>query len=211
MTTKEGDASSQLRDLLQVSYEMPADPELEGGGALRAFLRNVRSTEVIDQRLVSIENQQLGQRVDELLETAPITDAFKRVVVHAVRKAHAWEREVEDAIAPDRLGIQSGPGIFDPEQARQLEVQVLCVYLADVVTRNLIVVEADDGAEYVAAKWRPADAEQELTLVTAWIDDFEDTYQQDPFDGIDDEALWARVHRIQLWNETDRESGDQES
>jgi hypothetical protein len=194
----------QLISLLQSDFRPRAtegDELSDDGNALKSFLRHARSVEGIEARLQTENNLRLGQSLVELLAPATVTDSFKAFIVNEVRQAHAWENKVTDAVAPDRLGIVSGEGIFDPSQAQELEAQTLRALAFDVFQKDIIVLEGDiPDLPRLAPRpgRRPTDCIEAVDRFVSWHADYSDVYGSDPFQRIElsaylDATLKAKV------------------
>jgi hypothetical protein len=194
----------QLRALLELDFSPPSLPDPPPGqkhSALTVFLHHTRVAEDVEQRFISIENQELGQQAGQVLEAAPVTDSFKGFIVKAVREAHAWRRRVDDVVAPERLGLTRGDGIFDPEQAPELEAQAIRDYLVTVVARNVDLVQDRSQEGTRQGELRSLTLEryaQEIAFVDEWSEAVADTHGIDVFEGVDDDAFMdaARVVRL---------------
>jgi len=183
----------QLASLLSSDFRPPKDPEpVPEGDALAAFLRQVRPAEEIDARFESDENERLGDTVGTLLEPAPVTDAFKEVIAYEVRRAHAWRTAMSDALAPDRLGLLSGPSLFDPAQAQEIEAQALRGYLVELTRAFNVRIGADASSPVLPRPGvRPRDGVEAFQRLERWGEDFVATYDADPLEGMDLEAFEA--------------------
>lgn len=179
---------------------MPEDPEpVPENNALAVFLRHAQSAETIDARFESDESAELGEKVAALLEPAPVTDAFKEVIAYEVRRAHAWRGALSDAVAPDRLGLLSGSGLFDPVQAQEIEAQALRSYLAEMMQVHAIrIPREDDTPALEPGGTRPRDFTEALERLERWVGDFREGYEADPFDGMDLEAFEAAAPEIHV-------------
>jgi hypothetical protein len=179
----------QLSALLTADFTSPEqrasqERATESGSALSKFLAHTRTTDVIKARLESPENAELGKVVERLLASAATTGSFKTYVVDEVRRAHAWETTVTDAIAPDRLGLMTGEGIFDPIQAPSIEAQAIRGYLFDVVREHVIVPDGTDETNNPLPPIlpRPKQYAEEMARVVEWRDDYTSTFGEDPFE-----------------------------
>jgi hypothetical protein len=191
------DPRQQLVSLLQTDYtpqDRAASPPADSDNAFHSFLARARPVEDIDARFASEESIQLGQTVETLLEPAPVTTSFKGFIAQAVRKAHAWRAKVDNAVSPDRLGLLSGQGIFDPVQAREIEVQTLRGRMFDLLHRYTIAPDTDIEAETGVPKLllrpgvRPNDYAEGVARLDEWTADYQRTYGEDPFDGLEPDA-----------------------
>jgi hypothetical protein len=129
-----------------------------------------------------------------LLAPAPTSDAFKQYVANEVRLAYAWESKVPDAVAPDRLGIASGDGVFDPSQAESLEAQALRGHALDVVLTYTVGTRGDEPDELELALKpgkRSSDFAAAADRLDAWSVDYQLTYGHDALVPIEPEALFA--------------------
>lgn len=187
------DPRRRLISLLQVDFTTSEQQALEAEAAaeesaLKSLLADVQSIEDIDMRYASAENIELGQAVERLVEPAPITDSFKGFIAHKVREAHAWQTKVDDVVGPDRLGLLSGEGIFDPERAQDVEAQTLRGYAFDIVHRYTVAPTGDTDdlpALLLKPGVRPRDYAAATDTLVIWADDYEQTYDEDPGAGID--------------------------
>jgi hypothetical protein len=198
-TPSEATPKQQLIELLTSDFTPAESVALtkeaqEEGDALGSLLATSRSTEEIDARMASEENILLGERVAELVAPASITEAFKGFIVSEVRRAHAWQDGVDDAIAPDRLGLTSGDGIFDPKRAEELEGQAVRRRLTDIV-RNYTFRFASGTDVPLALRpdRRPQDYVAVVSQLSAWEADYEETYSEHPFEDIEADALLAAL------------------
>jgi hypothetical protein len=205
----------QLKTLL-VSDFMPPDTEArikeadESGSVLGAFLAAARTVEDIDAQMAAPENHALGETVERLLEPAPVTGSFKRFIAGRVRRAQAWETVVDEVVAPDRLGLTSGAGIFDPSRAKNIELQTLRGWTFDIIHENTFTV-VDEDCEPVtdlppvslrSTVW-PKDYVESVTELFAWTEDYVRTYGEDPYEGLDDGAYLDAVPKAVLRSEVD--------
>ncbi|MGH2878765.1 MAG: hypothetical protein ACRDK4_04055 [Solirubrobacteraceae bacterium] len=179
--------------------------------ALASFLAHAVSVEDIDTRFASDENMALGEQVAALVAPAPITDSFKGFIVGEVRRAHAWQTSVDPVVAPDRLGLASGEGIFDPERSREIEEQTIRGRAYDVL-RHYTSSSSADSSELpqlgLRPGRRPRDFSAALNQLLTWEADCTQTYGKDPFEDVDKEALLAAAPRA-TYVEVDKE-GDNE-
>lgn len=148
---QDSDPKQRLIALLQADFTSPDKAALAHqaeaeGHALAGFLAHAVSIDEIDARLASEENVELGQAVERLLESASVTTSFKGFISHEVRLAHAWQDSVDDVVSPERLGLLSGEGIFDPARAEDLEAQALRGRMFDVMHRytTAFSIEGED-------------------------------------------------------------------
>jgi hypothetical protein len=162
------------------------------GNALAGLLSRARGMKEIDARFTSEENIELGRTVAEVVEPAPVTESFKGFIVHEVRKAHAWQSKVKGTVAPDRLGLLDGDGIFDPVRAKDIEGQTLRGYAFDTVNGYTVRPAEEDAMEFppllLKPGVRPSDYIEAVDTLVAWAHDYEDTYGEDPGEGLDPEA-----------------------
>jgi len=175
-------------DFIPEDKREPAEPSADDN-ALKSLLRHSRNVEDIEARLQSENNLQLGRSVAELLIPAAVTDSFKAFLVNEVRRAHAWESEVSDVVAPDRLGIVSGDGIFDPKQAQELEAQALRGYGFDIAKEYALAPTGEGAEDLPPLVLKPgvrfSDYEEALDRLDSWNADYEATYGTDPFEGLE--------------------------
>jgi hypothetical protein len=218
---QDNDPRQRLLGLLQAAFTTPEQQALEaeaesGGNALAGLLAHARSTEDIDARYASAENVELGQAVERLVGPAPVTDSFKGFIAHKVREAHAWQTKVDDVVAPDRLGLRQGEGIFDPVQAKDIEGQTLRGYLFDLLHRytrrptdedtndqGMLLLPPGKEIDDLPPLWlkpgvRPRDLIAAGDTLVTWADDYEQTYGEDPGDGLDPEAYLDAVPKIPI-------------
>lgn len=210
------DPRQQLAALLTLDFT-PTEREAvieraeQEGDALGSLLAAAVSVEEIDARLASDENVALGEQVAELVAPAPITESFKGFIAGEVRRAHAWRTRVGEAVAPDRLGLVTG-GIFDPERARDVEGQAIRGHVFDLLRRYTSVTSSDEASEPDAlvprTGKRPQDFAEAIDHLHAWEADYEETYGENPFEGVDAEAYLAALPRIKkVRPEDEAESG----
>lgn len=199
-TPSDATPKQQLVELLTLDFTPVEDIAAaknaqEEGDALGSLLASTRTTEDIDARMASEENILLGERVAELAAPAPITEAFKGFIVSEVRRAHAWQDGVDDAIAPDRLGLTSGDGIFDPARAEELEGQAVRRRLTDIVRNYTFRVASGADVPLLALRpdRRPRDYVAAVSQLSTWEADYEETYSEHPFEGIERDALFAAL------------------
>jgi len=197
-TPSDATPKQQLIELLTLDFTpveniAAAKNAQEAGDALGSVLATTRSTEDIDARMASEENILLGERVAELAASAPITEAFKGLIVSEVRRAHAWQDGVDDAIAPDRLGLTSGDGIFDPARTEELEGQAIRRRLTDIARNYTFRVAAGADVPPLALRpdRRPQDYVAVVSQLSAWEADYEETYGEHPFEDMEADALFA--------------------
>ncbi len=171
------------------------DPEAK---AFDKFLAKARTHEDIEERLMSTENVQIGIEVQKLLERAAITESFKGFIVNAVRHAHASERQVTEALSPDRLGITGSGEIFDPEVAPEIEAQVLRGYLHDIIKKHVVIV-TEDGIESTPIILQLSDYTEAMMTLIIWIGDYMQTYDgESPLGEMDMEAFIAAADRAEV-------------
>jgi hypothetical protein len=188
---------AQLKALLVSDFTPPesdayAKEAAETGNALASFLSVARGVEGIDARMGSSENITLGEAVAGLLAPASVTDSFKRFIAGRVRRAHAWETVVDEVVAPDRLGLTSGTGIFDPTRAKDIEAQALRGRAFDIMHEYTSTPVDEDGDPVTdlpplllrPGVW-PRDYVQALDELSSWAEDYANTYGEDPGEGLD--------------------------
>lgn len=192
----------QLIALLQWNFTQPASGSEHGGSALTDFLRDARSVEDIDVRFASAGNLELGEAVERLLAPAPVTRSFKRFIASEVRRAHAWQSTVDDVVAPDRLGLLSGEGIFDPAHSKDLEAQALRGRAFDIMHRytTAFTVEGEDETIppqlFLTGSVRPSDYTQAVDVLDEWGGEYRQTYDEDPFEGLPGEVFLDAGGRV---------------
>jgi hypothetical protein len=169
--------------------------------ALAGLLAQARGTEDFDARWSSEESAELGQAVERLTGPAPVTLAFKGFIANEVRQAHAWQRKVDDVVSPERLGIQSGEGIFDAAQAQEIEAQTLRAYSFRIIDQFIAAtIEGEDSTTppqlFLAGSVRPSDYREAVDILDEWTADYQRTYDNDPFDGVDRGVSLGAIGRI---------------
>lgn len=199
------DPKQELIALLQMDFTSPdteawAQKAVDEDDALAGLLANARSIETIEARLTSSENAKLGQAVERLVEPALITDSFKDFIVNEVKQAHAWESKVSDAVAPDRLGLLSGDGIFDFRQATDIESRALRGYIFDIIHTRTIATDTvgEDNLPHLLLKpgVRPSDYVDEVNRLFQWIADYRQTYDDDLFEALEIEAFLDGARKV---------------
>lgn len=199
------DPKQELIALLQMDFTSPnteawAQKAVAEDDALAGLLANVRSVEGIDARLSSEENAELGQAVERLVEPAPVTNSFKGFIVNEVKQAHAWESQVRDAVAPDRLGLLSGNGIFDPAQVKDIETQALRGYVFDIIHTRTVATDTvdDDNLPELLLKpgIRPSDYVEEVNRLFQWIIDYRQTYDDGLFETLEIDAFLDGARKV---------------
>lgn len=184
----------QLIALLQTDFTPEGEPEAapDPDDALASLLSHVISTEDIDARLLSDESVQLGQTARELLAAAPVTEAFKGYITDEIRQAHAWQSRVPDAVAPDRLGLVSSEGIFDPAQAERLEGAAVRGYLFDLISEYTAALTADGQTpEQLVLRpgVRPRDYTDAVDRLDSWLAEYQAQYGKHALEGVDADAF----------------------
>jgi hypothetical protein len=210
------DPKQELIVLLQMDFTSPsteawAQKAVAEDDALAGLLANVRSIEAIDARLSSEENAELGRAVDRLVEPAPVTNSFKGFIVNEVRQAHAWESKASDAVAPDRLGLLSGDGIFDPAQAQDIEAHALRGYAFDIVRTYTVAPDkiGEDNLPHLLLRpsVRPSDYAESLGRLQEWGADYKSTYGEDALASIDPRAFIDTAGLVRVMTEEEAEEG----
>jgi hypothetical protein len=143
----------------------------------------IPNPKVVETRFASEESSAIGHSVEELLTGTHITDSFKKFIVYEVRRAHANETHVSDEIAPDRLGLTIGPGIFDADAAVEIEAQCIRGRLASIVESHVVSVLDDEGRVRPAIQREPEFLLAWQTMMD-WITDYVVTTKINPFKGI---------------------------
>ena len=173
----------RLISLLQADFTPPdkqALAERRGGSALTRLLAASRAIEDIDERFESDDNIELGEAVERLVAPAPVSPAFKGFITGEIRRAHAWQSKVDSVVSPDRLGLLSGEGIFDPTIAQSLEGRALRGRVADIYRRFMVASDAErrdpDLPLLPRPGVRPRDVVTAVDQVEDWIADYERTY-----------------------------------
>lgn len=194
----DNDPKQRLISLLQADFTPPDTQALAreaGDNALKDLLANVRSVDDIDARYASEENTELGEAVERLVEPAPVTASFKGFIAHKVREAHAWRSKVDDIVSPARLGLLSGEGIFDAGRGRDIEAQALRGYAFDIMHRytTTFAIEGEGatapGQLFLTGIAKPGDYRKAVDIFDEWTDDYQQTYDEDPFEGLEEEAF----------------------
>jgi hypothetical protein len=197
----------KLISLLQADFISPekqavAERAAVGGSALGSLLANACVSEDIDARLASDENTEIGQAVERFLEPAPVTRSFKEFIAGEVRRAHAWETKVDEIVSPGRLGLINGDGIFDPAKAKDLEAQALRGRMFDVMHRytNALTIEGEDETVpphlFLTGAGRPSDYKAAVDVLDEWGHDYQNSYDEDPFEGLDHKAFMDAGGRV---------------
>lgn len=183
----------QLIALLQSDFTPDEQPAPAPGNALGDLIAHAYSTEDLDARMVSEESMALGEMIKLLLEPAPTTESFKNCVAYEVRRAYAHQDKVSEVVAPERLGLLSGEGIFDPAQAKDLEAQTLVEYSFDFVKRYMIVAGPPRYPEptIMQGPARPHEYREAVDYFVDWLEDYRQTYVEDPLAGTDYNAYIA--------------------
>jgi hypothetical protein len=153
--------------------------------------------------MASSENAELGLSLADLLAPAPVTESFKAFVISEVRRAHAWQAKVREAVSPDRLGLSGGAGIFDEEQAQHIEGQALRGFAFDLIREYTYTVVPERDTErppmlFLRPTVRPSDYVEALDKLGSWTSDFHDTYDQDAFEGLDAGAYADAIPKVEL-------------
>lgn len=193
------DRKQRLLELLTADFESPERKQAVGEATrpLARLLAHARDAEEVDRRYGSADSQAIGHEVDALVGPARVSKSFKMFITDSVRRAHAFETTVDRAVAPDRLGLQSGDGIFDPDQAQQIEAHVLRGAVADAMRRFYIIPETETGEELEPLMvGRPKDFRDWVFTLGVWEDDYRNRYGGDePFAGMEAAAFWAAARR----------------
>lgn len=204
---QDSDPKQRLIALLQADFapsEKEALDQEAGDNALKGLLANMRSVGDIDARLASAENIELGQAVERLVESAPVTESFKEFIANEVRQAHAWQDSVDDVVSPKRLGLLSGKGIFDPVRAKDLEAQALRGRMFDVMHRytTAFTIEGEDKTVppqlILTGSVRLSDYTNAVDILDEWSRDYRETYDEDPLEGLDGEAFLDAGGRVEI-------------
>lgn len=152
--------------------------------------------------MASDENLTLGKQAATLVEPAAITHSFKAFIVGEVRRAHAWQDGVDDVVSPERLGLLSGEGIFDPPRAKDLEGQALRGRMFDVMHRYTtgFSIEGEDETVppqlFLTGSVRPSDYMDAVDVLDEWSRDYRETYDEDPLEGLDGEPFLDAGGRV---------------
>jgi hypothetical protein len=198
----EGDRQQRLIGLLRADFTSPESERLareaqQKRDPLAGLLSHARGVEDIDERLASDENVELGERVMALLAPAAVTESFKGFIAGQVRRAHAWQDRVDSVVAPDRLGLTSGDGIFDPLRAKEIEGQTIRGRAFDILHRYTYAARPESAADLpplvLQPSTRPRDYVEAVDEFTAWGADYKETYDEDAFEGVEGETLLAAV------------------
>ena len=145
---------------------------------------------------------ELGQAVERLVEPAPVTESFKGFIAGEVRRAHAWQDDLDPVVAPDRLGLSSGEGIFDPARAKDLEAQALRGRMFDVMYHytTAFTIEGEDQTVppqlFLTGSVRPRDYTDAVDVLDEWSRDYRETYDEDPLEGLDGEPFLDAGGRV---------------
>lgn len=189
--------STRLASLLSEDFASPDQRELEADPDAPVFAKFVsvlRTPEDIEERGNSAENESLGEEVRRLLQTAPITDYFKEVIVQAVRRAHAYEDSVTDLVSPTQLGLKER-GIYSEPEARDIEARCLRMKLHDIVRGNL-VIPVEDGVEQELRVIYPESFTIEMNDFNAWRAEYHQLYGEDALEGAESEAYQAAATQV---------------
>jgi hypothetical protein len=213
VTRDDGSPQGHLISLLQADFTSPDKTALVGratveNNALAGLLSQARGIEDIDARFASEENVELGEAVERLVEPAPVTESFKGFIAHEVRKAHAWQSRVDEVVAPDRLGLLSGEGIFDRAHAKDIEGQALRGYFFDIFNGYTVSPGEGDGALpplLLRPDVRPSDFVDAVNTLIAWASDYEQTYGEDPSADLEPEAYLAAVPKARVMSQEEVE------
>jgi len=190
----------ELVSLLELDFSAGRSREAASDSALGRVLSRAVSTEEIDARLASPKNRGLGERVGALVAGAAVTESFKHYIAHEVRQAEAWRRPVDETVSPAALGIDTGEGIFDPDQAQGIEANVLRRSLFNLIHR--FQLRLDPGYETErplmlrSPTIRPSDFNQAADRLLGWQADFTRTYRADAFAGLTAEDYAAAAPRV---------------
>lgn len=198
----------RLIELLTSDFTPEAGPSGDDDlddNALKRFLRHARSIEEIDARMASSENMELGLSLADLLAPAAVTDSFKAAIVYEVRRAHARQTGVREAVSPAHLGLDSGAGIFDEEQAQQIEEQAIRGFGFDIIREYTVGVEGDTSLPQLVLRpgKRPADFIEAIDRLGSWINDFHFTYDKDAFEGLEVGAYTDAAPKAEVMPEGD--------
>lgn len=176
----------ELARLLSADFT-PAEPSVSvaQGSALHVFISRINQAR---QRYDSLESDLLRTAVEKSLEPAPITEALKSFIVDAVRRAHAAQTAVDDAVAPDRLGLNTDHGIFDPLEAPEIEGEILRGFLFDI-HRRFAGIPEDETATIGPVAIYPESYRQAISTFVAWESDFNAAYGRSAFDGTEMDAF----------------------
>jgi hypothetical protein len=212
MTSEQGPLptpADQLRELLLLDFSpapLPPSAPGERRDAFAEFMHNVRAVEEVEERRESEESQELVWRTETALEVAPVTELFKEFIVAAVRHAHAWRSPVGGVVAPDRLGLTSGPGIFDPERASELEAQAFRGYLTSVFERNVALLQTSDQLDTWEGEFQVVTPErfaQDMDRVARWAEDFQGLHDRNPMGDVDIKAFYLVARPLHVLDPDD--------
>jgi hypothetical protein len=189
----------QLVDLLSADYAQPDSRARVWERRIGALSHFMSQTRVTKRREKSDENLELGLGVDRLLVPAPITFSFKMFITNSIRRAHAQQTTVYDAIAPDRLGLTFDDGIFSTDRAQEIEAQVWRGVLFDTVKRHLVSIKPDASKpEQVLMIRYPVELRESRFTLSAWRADYRQHFGGDPFEGIEDMALIDAARKVSV-------------
>lgn len=191
--------------MLRADFTPPSEKpsqEIEDNAFASLLAHHVlQPVERIDAKYVSAENVELGQAIERLVEPAPVTASFKGFIADEVRRAHAWGGKVDEVVSPERLGLQSGEGIFDAAQAQDIEVRTLRAYSFRIIDQFIAAtIEGEDETAspqlFLLGSTRPSDYRTAVDALDEWIADYKRTYDDDPFDGLDREVTLSAIGQI---------------
>jgi hypothetical protein len=166
------------------------DPQ---ASALEKFVASARTPENIQERFEHEVCKRLVNETTQILETAPVTTAFKSFVLGNIIKAYVYESKIDDAISPARLGLLEGEGIFDAAKSGDIEGQVLRGFLYDIVNRQLRITDEPDAR---VISLNPAEYTQLVAAFDQWSLDYIAAYGTDALEGVDVAAFMAAAPHV---------------
>lgn len=94
--------------------------------------------------------------------------------------------------------------MFDPAQAKDIEAQALRGYAFDIMHRYTAPVAVEGEGQGVPPRLfltgivRPSDYIKLVDALDEWADDYERTYREDPFEGLEGEAFLSAGRQIMV-------------
>jgi hypothetical protein len=178
----EADPESDKQVLVAI-LESDSSPQVGAStnSVLGRFVATTRPAEDVAERLASDENVELGLRVERTLGATAITASFKSYIINEVRQAHGWRNPVSETVSPDRLGLRSGDGIYDPEQSQDIESHAIRGFLHDTMKAQIVIPEDAEGEELGPAIRNPRVWAETVQWLAFWEDDYKATYGEDAF------------------------------
>jgi hypothetical protein len=160
-------------------------------------------SEAIQARRLSDENMQLGVEIQVLLEPSFITYYFKNLIAAEVRNAHAQESRVTSLVAPSRLRIDTGLGIFDRVQAPDIEAECIREWFLRSIDRHIKLLKNNHDRDVPVILNASAFAD-EWRILMDWSQAYLSAFLSDPFIGFDLTELLELSNKVITHDESDK-------